>query len=270
MAGIGVQGPGLAGWPATRAVLTGAAPYVSAPMVLAPPSILAANERRRATPATRLALALAGEAVAMAAIAPGVLRAVFASSNGDGATVTAILDALTGGDGQVSPTQFHNSVHNAPAGYWAIGAGSRQPATCLGCHDATAAGGLLKALAEVAATRCPVLLCMYDLPLPSPLAAVRDVREGFGVALVLTPEPTSASLARLRLEWSDAALDADPDPDPTGLAGANPMARLLPLLASIALGRAARHALAMLDGAVVLDTDPILTHACSTATAFAR
>ena len=53
------------------------------------------------------------------------LRPVFASGNGDGITVGAILEMLTKPDGFVSPTQFHNSVHNAAAGYWSIGTGSR-------------------------------------------------------------------------------------------------------------------------------------------------
>ena len=52
-------------------------------------------------------------------------------------------------DQPVSPTQFHNSVHNTAAGYWSIATGSQQPTTCLACHDATAAAALLKAMAEV-------------------------------------------------------------------------------------------------------------------------
>ena len=81
----------------------------------------------------------------------GPCAAVFGSSNGDAVVVHDILEALASADRPVSPTQFHNSVHNAAAGYWTIATGSHQPATCLGCHDHTLAASLLKAVAEVEA-----------------------------------------------------------------------------------------------------------------------
>ncbi len=76
----------------------------------------------------------------------------------------------------MSPTQFHNSVHNAAAGYWSIAHGSRQPATCLGAHDWTWAAALLKAVAEVAATGAPVLLVL--LRLSAAAAAGRAAADG--------------------------------------------------------------------------------------------
>ncbi len=106
-------------------------------VVLPPPAILSATERRRTGPVARLALAVATEAAAASGLPPPSLRPVFGSGNGDAITVGAILDALSRPDGFVSPTQFHNSVHNAAAGYWSIGTGSGRPATCLGCHDWT-------------------------------------------------------------------------------------------------------------------------------------
>ena len=50
----------------------------------------------------------------------------------------------------ISPTRFHNSVHNAAAGYWTIGAGCMQATTALSAYDATFAEGLLEALAQLA------------------------------------------------------------------------------------------------------------------------
>ena len=136
---MSVWGPGLEGWAASRPVLAGAMPYeprLSPPPV---PTILAPTERRRTGPVVRLALAVAQEAAQGAAsssgLPPGSLRSVFGSSNGNGVVVGGILEALAAaqeGERVVSPTAFHNSVHNAAAGYWSIATAGQQPATCLG------------------------------------------------------------------------------------------------------------------------------------------
>jgi hypothetical protein len=250
--GIGLWGPGLPGFDAGRPVLLGARPWRDEPMP-PPPALLAATERRRAGLVVRLALTAATEAVTMAGLPPAALRAVFASSDGDGAVIHGMLTALATPEADVSPTQFHNSVHNAAAGYWAIGAGSAQPACCLGGHDASFAAGLLKAMAEVQAEGVPVLLCAYDAPLPAPLGAKRRTTWEIGIALVLLPEDGAAGP---RLE---AAYHATPQPDTLprlsalqDLARRNPAGRALRLLESLALGERDRCALAMDDGHLAL------------------
>jgi hypothetical protein len=260
VAGASVRGHGLDGFSASREILSGAVAYARAPLVLPAPSMLSANERRRASQATKLALAVAEEAAVMSAIPPEKLRGVFGSSNGDGATVGAILEALTTADGAVSPTQFHNSVHNAAAGYWSIGVRSSQPATCLGCNDWTVAAGLMKAVSECAVERAPVLLCLYDLPLPAPLNSFRQVPEAFGAALVLTHERTDSALGRLRVgfvaepcaEGSEFARGAGLD----ALSAAHPIARILRLLEGLAAGICDRCSLALLDGRVDVRLEP--------------
>jgi hypothetical protein len=259
--GVSVWGPGLEGWAAARAVLAGEQPYVARESVAPAPAILAATERRRAGPVVRLALAVAQEAAMGSGLPPGDLRSVFGSSNGDGVVVGSILDALArGAPGErvVSPTQFHNSVHNAAAGYWSIAHGSRQPATCLGAHDGTWAAALLKAMVEVVTEREPVLLCCYDHPLPPPLDVLRPTGAAFGVGLVLGPvgwAPAGMGPG-LRVGWREGA--ATEAPLPCGLAGlrrANAIAACLPLLVGLARGEAGGHAVPYLDGhlAVALD-----------------
>lgn len=248
--GVGVWGPGLEGWAASRAILAGDAPYVARDTPPPPPAILPPTERRRAGPVVRLALAVAQEAAVASGLAPGSLRSVFGSSNGDGVVVGGILDALAGGaagERVVSPTQFHNSVHNAAAGYWSIAHGSRQPATCLGAHDWTWAASLLKAMVEVAATKEAVLLCCYDHPLPPPLDVLRPTGAAFGVGLVLAPAGSGRALS--------VALEAGPVPPPDavlpGLEG-NAAARALPLLRALARGETAGHVLQYLDGGLAV------------------
>ena len=59
-------------------------------------------------------------------------------------------ETLAGDDpASISPTRFHNSVHNAAAGYWTIGAHCMQAATAISAYDASFAEGLLEALMQL-------------------------------------------------------------------------------------------------------------------------
>ncbi len=255
VAGVAVLGPGLPGWDAAHAVLAGREPFQPGEVVLPPPGILSPTERRRTGPVVRLALAVATAAAEHSGLDPASLRPVFGTSNGDSPTVTAILDAITRADGLVSPTQFHNSVHNAAAGYWSIGTGSNRPATCLGCHDWTFAAALMKAVAECQAEAAPVLLCVYDVPMPLPIHDQRPTEHLFGAALVLAPDGPGL---RLDITWC-----ADPagHPEPLmetlrPLAAANPAARALRLLEGLARGVPDHFTAALLDGHLVVGIRP--------------
>ena len=251
VAAASLLGPGLPDWATAQAVLAGQDAWHASEVVLPPPALLSATERRRTGPVVRLALAVAEAAASASGLAPDSLRPVFASGNGDGLTVGSILEAMAQPDGAVSPTQFHNSVHNAAAGYWSIGTASRRPATCLGGHDWSFGCALLKAVAECSAEREPVLLCVYDHPLPVPLDAVRPVRTVFGAALVLTPEGPGP---RLALQWRpEPATRAEPaNPTLRALAAGNPAARSLRLLEALARGGSDAFDVALLDGSLAV------------------
>ena len=66
------------------------------------------------------------------------------SSDGDGEIVHRLCTALASPAAEVSPTDFHNSVHNAATGYWSIGAHSSAPSTALCAYDGSFAAGLLE------------------------------------------------------------------------------------------------------------------------------
>ena len=250
--GASLWGPGLEGWVASQPILAGCLPYQPRESPPPPPALLPAAERRRAGPVIRLALAAAHEAALRSELEPATLDSVFASSNGDGPVVTAILDALATAAGTrvVSPTQFHNSVHNAAAGYWSIATGSRRPATCLGCHDESWAAGLLSAMAGLHGSAAPVLLCCYDHPLPPPLHAVRPTGPAFAAALVLAPSGGPS----LRV-WLEPLARPEPDGcDPAFESlRLNPAARALPLLRDLAAGRAGTHDLPYCGGRLRLE-----------------
>jgi len=246
--GVGLAGPGLHGWPAAREALAGRAPYVTAPTVLPAPEALPPTERRRAGKCVKLALATGLEAAAAAGLDPASLATVFASSSGDGENCHAICETLASDDRMISPTRFHNSVHNAPAGYWSIATGATASADCIAAFDASFGAGLLEALARLAAEPGnPVMLLAYDAPYPEPLHGARPIPDAFGVALALGSADERAEGPRLTVDLAPspparmerAALEA--------LRAAIPAARSLPLLALLASGRPGTVAVAYLD-----------------------
>jgi hypothetical protein len=255
---VSVCGPGLDGWDPSRRILAGLQEYTVRDALPTTPSILPPNERRRAGAAVRLALSIAQQAHEMAGLAPGSIASVFATSNGDGAVMHAMLQALAE-DKPVSPTQFHNSVHNAAAGYWSIATGSSQPASCLAGYDATPAAALLKAMAAVQITRQPQLLCIYEAPLPAPLDAKRPTLGPFGVGLVLAPEAKDTTLARLSVAYEPGITEEHSMPSLTALHAlvqGNPAARLLPLLEALARNVPAAFNLASLESSLQVRVQP--------------
>lgn len=251
--GIGLCGPGLGGWAASRSVLAGAA-YAASPSLVPASPLLPPNERRRAVETVRLALAVGKEAFEMAGRDAADTATVFASSGGDGATIHQILEVLAGPDVEVSPTRFHNSVHNAPAGYWTIAVRSHAPSSSLCCHDASFAAGLLEAAAQATVDGRAVALIAYDVRYPEPLNRVRPIGAAFGVALVLTPAPTAASLARLEIELGRGARGGSglADAGLEELRRSTPAARSLPLLAALARGGPQQLVLEYLPGLEIM------------------
>jgi len=235
---VGLLGPGLPGWMSSRAVLAGDRPYHPTPVELPPPNQLSPAERRRAIPSVKLALAVGAAAVEQSGHDPKALPAVFASSGADGETITAIMSALVTPAREVSPTRFHNSVHNAPSGYWSIAVQSQEAVTSVSCYDASFAAGLLEAGVQAVCASRPVLLVAYDLPYPDPLDRVRPIIASFGIAFVLSPVSSAPALAALDMTCAPAApASRCIDQGLEQLRRGNPAARSLPLLTSLAARR---------------------------------
>jgi len=247
VAGIGVLGPGLSGWPHTAAVLSGRQAYRSAPTVLPMPTILAAAERRRTGRVVKLALAVGLEATAHAGANPAELASVFSSSGGDGDNCHELCQALTLDGREISPTRFANSVHNIAAGYWSIGTCAMTKSNVLCAFDASFGAGLLEALTQVTVDREALLLVSYDTAYPMPLHAVRPIPEAFGIALVLTPERSANSLARMQVALTAEPMQTLAEPALETLRREIPAARSLPLLQLLASGAPGRAVLEYLD-----------------------
>jgi hypothetical protein len=241
--GIGVWSPALPGWQASQDVLTGEAEPVIAAGARPAASLLAPAERRRAPDSVLLALEVAQQAAQMAAREGRTLRGVFASDHGDLAINDYLCATLAQAPEQLSPTKFHNSVHNAPAGYWAIATGCMASTTALSAGDYTFAAGLFEAALLAQSEDAPVLFAACDLAASGPLADVVSCRTPFAVALVMSPRRDRGGAA-LRLTSHAGPGVLAPEPALLhAVSGDNPLARSLPLLVALARGQGQAFAL---------------------------
>lgn len=246
--GIGLLGPGLSNWAQGRGALEGTETYQAARCIVPLPMALPAAERRRAGTVIKVALAVGQEAVTASSLQASALPSVFTSSSGDGLNCHEICSALASSDRLISPTRFHNSVHNAASGYWSISSGAMVSSSVLCAFDGSFAAGLLEAMAQVMLEQTAVLLVAYDTDYPEPLHHVRPLPDTFGVALVLAPRRSERSLAQWCLASATCLTDAPAqrleDDALELLRSSIPAARCLPLLRSVA---------AQTQGDVVLD-----------------
>lgn len=254
--GIGLLGPGIANWAAGAQILRGELPWASTPTVLPSPEGLPPAERRRTGPLVKLTLAAGLEAARQAQADPACLTSVFSSSGGDGHNCHEICEALASPERLISPTRFHNSVHNAAAGYWGIATGATGACNALCAHDGSFAAGLLEAATQVVIERLPVLLVSYDIGYPEPIRAVRPIPDAFAVALVLSADKGPANLARIEAHLSDVTAPTMDGPLEQ-LRSSIPAARSLPLLGLLARCAAGTVALDYLPHArLVVEVTP--------------
>ena len=232
--GIGLLGPGFTDWPGSHAVLTGAAAYQYQPTVMPAPTSLPPAERRRCGPIIKVSLAVGYEAAAMARLDVKTLPTVFSASGGDGKTCHEICEMLASDDRLISPTRFHNSVHNAASGYWSIAAGAMVTSSVLSGFDASFGAGLLEAMVQVVVEQTPCLLISCDTTYPEPLYKTRPISDEFGIGLALMPIRSAQSLARISIALSTAPADTMADSALEQLRTSIPAARGLPLLLALA------------------------------------
>jgi hypothetical protein len=241
---VGIAAPGLAGWTAAAPVLAGTSPYLPAPETPYAPALLPPNERRRATASVKLAFRAAEDAVTLAGANARELPSVFSSSDADMTVLHRICDALSKTPRVISPTDFHNSVHNAASGYWSIGVGSMAPTTTVSAYDASFTAGLIEALALARDRAADVLLVVYDAIAPQPLAAKRPLAATAGVALIIGAESATVSATglggggHLSVSLDGAAETPCANAALEELRASNPALRALPLLELIAARRA--------------------------------
>jgi hypothetical protein len=236
LSALGVSAPGLDDWTSAQAILRDEREYQAEPLKLTAPEILPARERRRSSQSVRLALRAAEEALPGASAQSLKPAAIFSSAYGDPVITHKLCELLSMTPPAASPTLFHNSVHNAPAGYWSMATENPNATTSIATGDQSFASGLLYSAAQVAAEQIPVLLITYDLPYPFPLSEKCQISAPFACALLLTHDAADACIARLDLALGGGPSSTMSSPELESLRRGNPAARALPLLANIAAG----------------------------------
>ena len=248
--GVGAWAPGAPNWQCLQAMLRGEAAAMDGAPASPAGMILPAAERRRAPDGVRLAAEVAAQATGMAGIDPATVPCVFASTQGELAITDYVCETLARSPLELSPTKFHNSVLNAPAGYWTIATGCTGASSAVTAHHRSFAAGLLEAAAFACAEGTPVLFAACDVASTGPLAEMTRTTLAFGMALLLQPDGSKGVRLNLALHrgaaepvpavtWPVVARDNPANADALALlsllAGANASNLRLPLSSGLSL-----------------------------------
>ena len=151
-------------------------------------SLIPAGIRRRTSMTTRMAITAAKLACHQASSDTQNLASGFASLGGEIQVTDALCRLLPDDNELLSPTQFHNSVHNTTAGYWSILNKCQAPTTAIAAADDTFAMGLIEVWAQLQQQGSGErLLVCYDELWPQYLAPPIG-QTAFACALVLSTE----------------------------------------------------------------------------------
>ena len=244
--GVGIWSERLPGWNKARRILCAEIAAPAEACKRPSPDILPPNERRRAPDTVAIAVAVGSEACAHAQREPGTLPSVFASTHGDLAITDYMCETLASTPELLSPIRFHNSVHNAAAGYWAIATGNMRPYTAISAGRYSFGNGLLEALVQAQSDNESVLLVAYDIAARGPLANVVSSTGRLGCALVLgcQPTPTAKYVLQWQLRETGQQQENTPCTEPVylemartesaSLVAGNAMAPALPMFEAIA------------------------------------
>jgi hypothetical protein len=173
----------------------------------------------------------------MAVLDPGGIATVFSSAMGDMQITDYLCRTLSTEPRLVSPTRFHNSVHNASTGYWSITSHSQAATNAVSAFAYTAPTAFLEAAIQALEDAIPVLLVNQEMATPPALHDICPSDQPFSSAILLARSEVCVNpLATIEFRVSMETVDW---PElPAGLRQplkGNPGARLLPLLCAIAV-----------------------------------
>lgn len=180
------------------------------------PAVIPPRELRRSPAASRLAVEVASQACQAASQDSANMRSVFTSSLGDSDITDYMCRTLAGSEKLLSPTKFHNSVHNAAAGSWSIACENTAPTTFVAAFESSAGMALFEALSLVASDGAPTLLVAVDVPVPGALGNVHGQGTTAAIAMVIEPERADASSCDVRVEATEGPIVAE---DPASVTG---------------------------------------------------
>ena len=203
------------------------------------PSIIPANERRRAPLPVKMAVEVSSQALDASGLASPDVACVFGSGLGDTEITDYMCRAVNTESRQLSPTKFHNSVHNAAAGYWTISTHCMKSANSIAAFHETAGLCLMEAASQCIAHNEPVLITLFDTKAHSVYREIFDCESDFAAAILICPEnmitetPPIASLT-LQTTVSNIPLPELINGELNHLYQTNPAAKILALLEPLA------------------------------------
>ena len=160
------------------------------------PALLPPMLRRRTSALTRSVAEVLGRLQESTGVEVAHVPLVLGSSMGELGTTLQLLEMMHSGDGALSPTRFHNSVHNTAVGYVSIATGNRGLATAISAGDETPAMTLLETIGVIRAGATEAILVLAEEPPPEPLPMAGSY-EALAVALHLGTPPGGAGHLRL-------------------------------------------------------------------------
>ena len=195
-------------------------------------SLIPAAMRRRTSMTTRMAITAARLACSQANSDTQNLASVFASLGGEIQVTDALCRLLPDDNELLSPTQFHNSVHNTTAGYWGILNKCQAPTTAIAAADDTFAMGLIEVWAQLQQQGGGErLLVCYDELWPQYLAPPIG-QTAFACAFVLSSE-AEQSMGAITIPQVLQNNKQDMQPEWLKLTESAPAAAAIPLLLAL-------------------------------------
>lgn len=169
------------------------------------------------------------------------MACVFVSGLGDTQLTDYMCKVLATESMQLSPTKFHNSVHNAAAGYWTISTGCMKAANSVAGFNESVSLALLEAITQCVQENAPVLITLYDAPSSEILKPLLKNEQSFSASIIIEPILVSAQETSVDntlemevlskpSEWPELDLEAELEKNYQQ----NPVAKILALLQLLA------------------------------------
>ena len=238
--GIGAWGPGFENWSELAGIFNGQ-PISDSVSKGPKPEVIPANERRRAPLPVRLAVESSWQATQQSGLDAAELKSVFVSGIGDTQLTDYMCKVLAGENKALSPTKFHNSVHNAAAGYWTISTGCMQAANSVAGFQQSVPLTLLEGLLQSEVEASPLLLTFYDAPCSDVVHELLENSQSFAASIIICPASVALAdapvlgefVAEVEQQSSDWAALIAPE-SIQQCYSCNPSAKILPILQQIA------------------------------------
>ncbi len=196
-----------------------------------PVELLRGPLRRRATSQTRSAVEVLGQVLQQARWDGSRVSTIWGTAHGEHATSISMFEWMCRGEGKLSPTQFHNSVHNTAGGYASIAQKNTATSTTLTGAGELVVSGFVEAAGLLQEGQDEVALVFFDEPLRPPFAVPgmeASLAIGFGLSI-----HTDGALARLGTFRREAEKGVHPAENFSGVH----VAAAIPLLENLASRR---------------------------------